>query len=137
MNKVKAVKEWISRKSVRCDKGMLKRSAQRAGWAATIGIVIVVWTYFNGVPFIQYRAVHPDTRNGRQATALEKTSASYISLFGTREVMANEFGAGCPDVIWIPVSHVDGLDDKLPFSLLKRLEELLGAPSDAPPQSVL
>ncbi|MEO9596044.1 hypothetical protein [Rhodopirellula bahusiensis] len=108
-----------------------------AALLAALSVVLPIASYYHGVPFIQYRFEAED-RYGWLPPAARKNSATYISLVGRIDAEANLYGGpGCPWVIFIPVEHIDGLDQKLPFSIIYRVDRFFSGPNDTPTNEVL
>lgn len=104
----------------------LKSFLQLTRWVGcgmAVAAASITAMYFHGIPYVQYDWEVVAGNQTQWPSATEKSSASYFSFPGTLEAVAHEYSEGCDFVIWVPVDHIEGLDEKLPFSILRKAED--------------
>ncbi|WP_430451110.1 hypothetical protein [Rhodopirellula europaea] len=95
-----------------------------AGACLIVCIAASVAMYYHGVPYFRYTG---ETVQGDETTWAKPTdmaAASYISFPGRMKAVADEYSEGCGWVIWVPIGHIEGLDQKLPFSVFRKADDL-------------
>jgi len=97
--------------------------ARYAMGLTAITIAATIAMYYHGIPHIRYVGKTLDGSKSYWEEAAKFSEASYCSFPGTLDVTANEYSAGCGFVIWVPIEHIEELDQKLPFSILHKAED--------------
>lgn len=102
-----------------------------------LGVFCTIALYYHGIPYLQWKFETESRHGSGWPAATDKTSASYVSFTGTMDAVANSYGEGCPWIIFVPLEHVDGLKEKLPFSIIQNVEDAIGVGTSAETNSVL
>lgn len=95
-----------------------------AGGCVIVCIAASVAMYYHGIPYFRYAGETIDGDKTAWAEPTEVAAASYVSFAGRMEVVADEYSEGCGWVIWVPIGHIEGLDQKLPFSVFRKADDL-------------
>jgi hypothetical protein len=88
-----------------------------------ISVAATVAMYFHGIPHLRYCGETSEGQRTYWSEPGDFRKASYISFPGSMNVLANEYSQGCSFLIWIPIDHIEGLDQKLPFSIIRKAED--------------
>ena len=88
-----------------------------------VAIAGTIAMYYHGIPHVRYVGETLDGSETYWSEPSDFADASYLSFSGSMDVVANEYSEGCGLIIWVPIDHVEGLDQKLPFSIIRKAED--------------
>ena len=92
------------------------------GTAAVVAAATIAM-YYHGIPHLRYVGETVEGSKAYWSEPNDLSTASYFSFSGTMDVVANEYSEGCGFVIWVPIEHINGLDQKLPFSVIRKADD--------------